>query len=114
MPRFLLLASYILASLHASILLGANYPVDGTLEMYERYPGTPHPTTITFLLPATSDGSHPGSTAGDPLTAHEIINPAGKPPKGTITSLFVGQSVTYLPDIYNDLNFAPVLHICLK
>ncbi|MBT3636087.1 MAG: tandem-95 repeat protein [Opitutae bacterium] len=104
MPRFLLLASYILASLHASILLGANYPVDGTLEMYERYPGTPHPTTITFLLPATSDGSHPGSTAGDPLTAHEIINPAGKPPKGTITSLFVGQSVTYLPDIYNDQN----------
>lgn len=104
MPRFLLIASCILASLHASILLGANYPADGILIIYERYPGTPNPTTITFGLPATSDGSYLGSTGSDPLINHEIINPSGLPPKGTIQSPLVGQSVRYLPDNYNDQN----------
>ena len=98
MPRSFIIASCIIACLHASLSLRANYPADGVLIINERFPGTANPTSITFTLPGNSQAN-----PADTLSNHEIINPSGLPPKGTITPL-VGQTVTYLPDNYNDQN----------
>jgi hypothetical protein len=95
MPRFLLIASCILASLHASIVLRANYPADGTLSMSERYPGSPPPTTLSVSLPTQSQAN-----LAHTLSGHSII---GIPTKGVIAP-HVGASLTYTPTQYQDGN----------
>ena len=94
MPRFLLIASCVLASLHASNVLRANYPVDGNLTVTERSPG--NPTSISFTLPLVSEPPNNLQT----LSGHSIIS---TPSKGVITPL-VGSSLTYTPTQYEDGN----------
>ena len=93
MSRILLIASCVLASLHASLTLRAvDYPASPYL-VVERYPG--NPTSIPIALPTTSDANSLHNLSG-----HEIVTP---PAKGTFSAL-VGTPLTYTPRDYEDGN----------
>ena len=106
MPRFFPLAILFLAALPASVVVGQNYPADGTLLYKKDTPGILRLLLLTCPPSRTDSNPRPIPFPGTPLPPFDpdpTLTPLN-PPRGSLSTP-VGTSTTYTPQHYKDGNF---------